>query len=41
MEDAETNESMETEFAAELFAQLSEVAQQEIIDLIRSLLSEK
>lgn len=41
MEDTRPNEDLETAFAAELFAQLSEVAQQEIIDLIISLLSER
>ena len=41
MDDTRPNEDMETAFAAELFAQLSEAAQREIIDLIKSLLSEK
>jgi hypothetical protein len=41
MENQKDREEMETAFAAELFAQLSEAAQREIIDLTRSLLSEK
>ena len=41
MENQKDREEMETAFAVELFAQLSEAAQREIIDLIKSLLSEK
>ena len=41
MENTPKPEDLQTAFAAELFAQLSAEAQQAIIDLARSLLSEK